>query len=535
MPAIQELSPATSATSGTKSRWIRLFNRVFSRHLMSLSLLATVVVILSGTLVVPKDLLHDPDLWWHLADAKILFTTHHFIRVEPYSFTVAGQRWVNPEWLAEVPYWLGYRHFGLVGIYLVTFLGLYANVVLMYWRSHWRSGHAGAAFWATGIGFFLVTVNAGAREIVIAYILLSLEMAILEAADRGNLRWLWFLPPLFCVWVNTHGSWLIGLGIFVLFILCGLVPNHAGVFDQDAFTPEARKKMLLVLAASVAALLVNPYGWRLVWNPFDMMANQKLNIHNVQEWQPLNLEWLSAKVAVGCIAFMVITNGIRSRKWKLFDIALVLFAWYAAFDHSRFLFMAAVLITPMMAMDFERVVFLESDEKTIPFMNMVMVVGSIALLIHFFPGREKFEKGLAEAFPLQTIASIQPSWRTMNNDGLGGMMDMQGKPTFIDSRFDTFEHHGVFKDFLDISFVRDSLHLLDKYQIDHVLINKKTPLAYLLEHQPGWTVLRTEGKGDSTFELFGRTPIGSSSAGTCSPAVAQTQPHAPTAVDSATH
>ena len=485
-------------------------------------MLAAITVISSGALRVPGDLLHDPDLWWHLADARILTTTHHFIRTEPYSFTVAGNRWVNQEWASELVYWIGYSTVGLRGLYVATFLVLFSNVLLIYFRSLWRSGHAGAAFWATGIGYFLMTVNAGPRTIAVAYILMSLEMAILEAAERGSLRWLWFLPLLFCIWVNSHGSWLIGLGLFVLYILCGWFPFRKGTFEQAGFSREARTKLLSVLGVSVAALIVNPYGWRLVWNPFDMMMYQKLNIHNVLEWQPLNLEMPAAKIAVGCLGAVILANCLRSRKWSIFEMALFAFAWYSAFDHVRFLFMAAVLTTPILAVEMERLLFLESDKKTIPVMNMLMVAGAIAFIVHFFPTDKSMQKGMSEIFPMKTIASIQPSWRTLNDDGLGGIMDLEGKPTFIDSRFDTFEHHGVFRDFLDIIFIRNTYANLDKYRIDHVLVNAKSSIAYMLLHHPGWKLARTEGAGDRSYDLIVRSTAGNAN---CMPAT-QGQPTA---------
>ena len=64
----------------------------------------------------------------------MLFTAGHFIHTEPYAFTVAGQPWINPEWLAEVPFWLSNQVFGLRGIYLVTWLVIAANILLVYAR-----------------------------------------------------------------------------------------------------------------------------------------------------------------------------------------------------------------------------------------------------------------------------------------------------------------------------------------------------------------------------------------------------------------
>ena len=134
-----DASPAV-ATSGP---FTRLFNRIFTRHVMNMALLMLLPMIFAGTLSVGLFLMIDPDIWWHLADARILFATHHFIHIEPYSFTVAGERWVNPEWLSELPYWFSYRALGLRGIYLVAWLTVCANVLFVYWRGFWKARHAG--------------------------------------------------------------------------------------------------------------------------------------------------------------------------------------------------------------------------------------------------------------------------------------------------------------------------------------------------------------------------------------------------------
>ena len=502
---VEQVAPVDEESGkGTSSQFVRILRKIFSRHMMDMAILAMLPVILSSI----RDTAHvlgDPDIWWHLADARILWMSHHFIHVEPYSYTVAAQRWVNPEWLSEMPFWLGYRIFGLVGVYLVTWLVLSANLHLVYWRGYLRSKNPGVALWMAALGFILMWVNANARTILFGYVAMSAELCILEAVERGRTRILWLLPVIFCVWVNLHGSWMIGMGLLVLYILCGLFRLNAGIFQQEPFSGQQRKRLLAVLAASVAALMINPYGWRLVWNPFDMALNQTLNIGNVQEWQPLNLGWFVGKVAVALIALIVFTNVIHARKWKLFELAFVFFGWYAAFDHARFAFLAAVLIIPMIAADLTRSFFPPpKNPKTIPFMNGVVAAAVLGVVALYFPTQDTLQKGLAADYPLQTIASIQPSWRTLNQEHLGGIMDFNSKPTFIDTRWDTFEHHGIMKDFIAILHCENSLSLLDTYHIDHVLLRKSEPLSYLLERTPGWKVLGTEGSGADQYEFFAR-------------------------------
>ena len=497
---------------------LRIFNCIFSRHAMNIALLLMIPLLMAPTLNLARTFLVDPDIWWHLADARFLITTHHFIHTDPYSFTVVGNRWIDWEWLSELPFWFSYKAFSLRGIYLVTWAVLGANILAIYWRGYLKSRHAGAALYAAALGFFLMTVNSGPRTIEFAYLAMSAELAILEAAERGNKRLVWLLPPLFCLWINLHGTWFIGIDLLVLYILCGLFRVRVGSFEQDPVAPADRNRLLAALGLSVAALLANPYGWRLMWSPIDMMFNQQESVKTIAEWQPLSLSSLEGKAAMAAIALMVIANCIRGRKWTLFEMATVFLAWYAAFAHHRFTYLAAVLTIPMLAVDIKRSLCAESDEKTIPAMNAVMVAASIVVVALIFPSQRSLDEMLAKMFPLQSIASIQPSWRTLNWDYVGGRMDFEDKPSFIDSRFDSFEHSGgVLQDYDNLMGLDHTADLTKKYRIDHALLKDNLPLAFELEHTPGWQVVKREKAWEGDYLLFAETPAAATNQGLCSP------------------
>jgi len=509
LPVAQDVPSEILPPTASEPRYARVLRRVFGRHLMDMAILLLLPLIFSG-LSHREGALGDPDIWWHLANARILCDGHHFIRIEPYSFTVAGARWVNPEWLAEVPFWFGYKATGLVGIYFVAWLAVCLNVLGIYWRSYWSCRNAGVALWISALGFVLMSVNTGVRTILFGYLALTAQLAILEMIERGHRRVVWLLPPLFCVWINLHGSWIIGLGLLVLYTACGSFNVNAGMFQQERHTPEQRNRLLLIMAASVAMLFVNPYGWSLVWNPIDMALNQTLNIANVIEWQPLNLGWLVGKAALLAIGLTVLANAINGRRWKIYEMVFVFFAWYAAFDHARFTFLASVIVIPMLATDMTRSFFPVSNPKTIPLMNGLVTACMVGVIVWYFPSKNMIEKGFQKQFPFQLIGSVQPSWRTLNEEHIGGIMDFSSKATFIDTRWDTFEHHGVMQDYLEIFRIQNSLPLLDKYRIDHVLVHKNEPLAYVLEHAAGWTIVQTESTAGDAYVLLLKPTLPSS-------------------------
>jgi hypothetical protein len=161
---------------------------------------------------------------------------------------------------------------------------------------------------------------------------------------------------------------------------------------------------------------------------------------------------------------------------------------------------------PWLAADLARSFYGESSEKTIPVLNLLFSGAILAALIFYFPKEATLEQDLASGMPLQTIESIQPSWRTFSDYTLSGMLAFQSKPDFLDSRIDTFEHHGILKPFLDIQNSSSRFQLLDANRIDHVLTSSNTALALALEHARGWQLVRREGSGDDSFELFARLP-----------------------------
>ncbi|MFZ0311375.1 MAG: hypothetical protein WAL85_01590 [Candidatus Korobacteraceae bacterium] len=81
----------------------------------------------------------EPDIWWHLRNARDLLQFHSFSRMDTYSFSAAGSPWINFEWLSEIPFFLGFKAMGLQGLLAVYFAVLVLIYVGVYYRS-WRAG-----------------------------------------------------------------------------------------------------------------------------------------------------------------------------------------------------------------------------------------------------------------------------------------------------------------------------------------------------------------------------------------------------------
>lgn len=452
--------------------------------------------------------LPDVDLWWHLRNAEYLFTHHALPRFDSYSFTAAGQPLINHEWLAEIPYYLAWRALGLEGIEIFMLVLLEAIFLGVLYLCYQRSGHIKASILACWFAVFLATINFGPRTVLFGYLYLVILLSILERFRSRGRALLWLLPPLFCLWINTHGSWSFGLIAFGIFIVSGLVEGEWGVIQASRWSPRQLRQLRLACGASCAALFVNPYGYRLVFYPLDLAIRQHFAVASVQEWASTDFHALRGKVVLVLLGGLFVSALVTRHRWKLSDLLLVLFGFYCGLTYERFLFLAGIIAAPLVA-ELLHVVPRYRPEIDKPWLNAAIIFGVLAFVVYRFPGPAELEQMVAEQYPAEIVPYLEahpPSGPVLNYYEWGaylGWKDPQFK-VFVDSRVDIFEYSGVFKDYVNIAGFNDPLAVIDKYRIRYVLFPARHPLIYLLERDRNW---KFDFKGDTTTLLERAGPL----------------------------
>jgi hypothetical protein len=437
----------------------------------------------------------DPDLWWHLRNAQYLLESHHFIRVDMYSFTVLGQPWMDHEWLGEIPYYLAWKVWGFQGIFLLMVCLIEVTLLGTFWLASMVSGNVKAAFIASWVAVWLATVSFGPRVLHFGWIFLVLLLALLWRYKEEGKDHLWWIPLLFLVWVNTHGSWLIGVMVLVCYVAGGLLPSSSGMVSVTRWSPSQLRKLLRVTGLSLAALFVNPYGYRLVLYPFDLMFRVKLGVGNVEEWASIDFHSVRGKILLAIILVMLLVTLLRGQRWKLEWLGLFCLGLYASVTYMRFLFLAAILFTPLLAqrLDFVPPYRRERDQ---PWLNALLMAAMILSMAARFPSAPALASDIALYYPtkkaiapLQSLVREQPG-RVLNDYLWGGYLiwNCPDVPVFIDSRVDIFEYHGIFREYMDFATLHDPLERLDQERIRYVFLGSHAPVTYLLKRVPNWKV-----------------------------------------------
>ncbi len=438
----------------------------------------------------------DPDIWWHLRNAEYMVHNHAMVRHDMYSYTVSGAPWINHEWLAELPYYFAWRWAGMRGIYVLVTALVETIMIGVFGLACLTSRNVKAAFFASWVAVYLATVSFGPRTLLFGWIFLVVELLILLQFRRGIDR-TWILPLLFVVWVNIHGSWLIGMVFLAVFVAAGLVKGVWGRIRAERWTHRQMAKLGRVVPACLAALFVNPWGYRLVLYPFDLAFRQKLNISHVQEWQTLDLHSLRGKIVLAVLAVTLVLALVRKQPWKLEEVAFVLIGFYSAMTYTRFLFLAAIVVAPMFAKELN---FLAAYDrrKDKPWLNMAVMAGALAFAIWLFPSEQKLWAETVREYPVTAtpfLKRFEPKGRVFTDYNWGGYLiwNVRQIPVFVDSRVDIYEYAGVFADYLDAMGVKKTFEVLDKYRIAYVLFERDAPLSYLLIHNVGWKTLYDDG------------------------------------------
>ncbi|MGZ4840233.1 MAG: hypothetical protein ACXV5J_00685 [Candidatus Angelobacter sp.] len=450
----------------------------------------------------------DPDIWWHLRNAEYLLNTHHFIRSDMYSFTVSGTPWINHEWLSEIPYYLAYRAWGLRGIFLVMVCLIEIVMLGVFYLGWLVSGNVKSAFLASWIAMLLATVSFGPRTLLVGWIFLIVLLALLWRYRMHGKDSLWALPPLFLLWVNSHGSWLIGVGILGIFIAAGLFHGPGGAQESARWSPAQLQRLLKIAALSVLALFINPYGYRLVFYPFDFMLRQNLNVSNVEEWVSVDFHSGRGKMLLATIFIVLALSILRRQRWSLESFALFLFAIYASVTYMRFLFLAGIIFTPLLASSLDMVPPYQR-EKDKPVINAAFAIAAILFAVFTFPSEQSLAEDIEKKYPTQAIGYLQSlpdhgSNRVLNEYLWGGYLISRCRnvPVFIDSRVDIFEYNGIVRDYLDFSNLKNSFAVLDKYNIQYALLTTNGPQTYLLKRDSQWHVIYR----DDVATIFERGP-----------------------------
>ncbi len=232
-------------------------NRHLSAPLVGIALVA--VFVLLGALSFRQ--VASVDVGFHLRAGEHILSGEGWPTTDPFTYTVGDHAYVDTSWGYQVALAWVERVLGAPGMVLLHSVFLFVAF-----------GSAVACAGKRGVGYvavpllLLLGVLAGelrfqVRPELLSYAWLAVVLQLLRRHALGLKTPLWLLPVFFVAWVNCHSFFVLGWAGLFCFV--------AGTAVRDRRLDRELAGWSLV---SVVATVLNPYGWRGVLFPLELVT-----------------------------------------------------------------------------------------------------------------------------------------------------------------------------------------------------------------------------------------------------------------------
>lgn len=433
------------------------------------------------------------DMWWHLAAGKWILANHAWPTQDFYSFTAYGNPWIADQWLGEVliavVWGLGRMH-----ALMVLLAALSGGILLLLYYYAWlRSGSVKAAFLACALLLPLASLPFSMRPQLLGSAFLVVTLISLERFRQGHRRALWILPPLFMVWVNTHGTFVLGFVAIGVYWLAGLREFRLEHLESTAWKPNDRRRLAMIFLLCLVACTITPYGTHLAAYPLQMTVFMPMIPRVVPEWHMLDFSRFYGQWFLVLLLLFVTGQLITRRKLQVAELALLLFAAAETVLHARFMLMFVPVFAPLLALVLAEWLGKAGLGRERYALNAAVMAAACAAIVFLFPSRARLQAGVELWNPTGAVRYLREhpvNGRLLNFDDWGGyLIETLGQKVFIDGRADIYEPGGVLLDYLHIYYPQsETMFLLRKYHIDSCLMPSNAPLVTMLAAMPGWKV-----------------------------------------------
>ncbi|HVF69689.1 MAG TPA: hypothetical protein VNA13_03960 [Xanthomonadales bacterium] len=312
------------------------------------------LLVFIGSLHTPSD----PDLGWHLKYGEYFFKTGHILRDNTFSTLMPDYKWANTSWGADL---ITYLTFNMGGFFALSILGAVVVTLTFYFFAKAAKLNTWDQVFLFPLLLFLQNpINSVSfRGQQISLLLLGILFYLLSLYDKKP-NFIYFVIPLFFVWVNLHGQFILGLILLAGWIAAYCMQQLIIDIDKkniinslkDSLTDKKREfgTLILVIILSVISTLINPFGMGVHQDAISHIGSPLLkSISEYLPFQSLSQAWWN-QVIVAILLFVGLLFFIFRGEFfkKIPFLASVLLLYILSFSVRRFAWPAYYLILPLL-------------------------------------------------------------------------------------------------------------------------------------------------------------------------------------------
>lgn len=441
----------------------------------------------------------DTDLWGHIKFGEDLWAAKALHRVDIYSYTAFGSKWINHEWLSELMMFFVYRIFGspglLVGKLLVGFTVIYTLSRIASRRTRNILVY-GLVFVLTA---FVMSPGFMIRPQLTTFLFVAYFLCVFHLYFKRDKNLLWSLPLVMVLWVNCHGGFLVGFGMFPVVAACEFISCRLKKRDTEHL-----KRMLFWLVLTEAAVFVNPYGCHLLGFLYHTLSAPR----DIDEWRSVTIFDLSyIRFKLLALLFMG-SFFIKNKGRRYWEAGIIIIAMIYAFMHQRhtpvFAIVAAPYLTENFSLMVKRTVVFEKIRSFPTYLILCMFLCILVGYQLFYTGH-KYIKAKCNIivdpmkYPVYAVHFLKQNGIKGNillPFDWGEYATSKLYPdckVSIDGRFRTVYPEKVLTDHFEAAADKSKLlYLLEKYPPDIILGKQNQMYHHLMSTQDRWVYVYSD-------------------------------------------
>ena len=378
--------------------WKRL-NYVFG--LLAIGMLFGLIV-LSANIEI-KDL----DLWLHIATGRFIVQNGYVPTTDVLSCSIAGQPWINHEWLFQVIVYKIYSLGGSDGLITMQAVVVSLTFLLLLFLVYTRERQLGVIFMLILV-FLVYEFRFTIRPDIFSLLFFTLYIYILSLYidRRGSVLALFIIQVL---WTNSHGFFFFGPLIVLIGIISEAIKRRVRLpYEWNSIgrlNDEEYKRLKWIFVAVIVACSINPYGFKGAWYPVNVLlsisGDSKIFFQYIQElqkpvtWDTLFTPFYSYYKLLIILSFV----SFVFNRWKI-DISSfffwLLFLFFSLAASRNIVFFAFVsyfiCMSNFIGISIDEISPLHFEDKKFAYLtSLVLTVGLMIWMLNY--GMELSDRG----------------------------------------------------------------------------------------------------------------------------------------------
>jgi hypothetical protein len=289
----------------------------------------------------------DTDTAWHIRTGDYIVSRIEVPKTDIFSYRKYGETWIAHEWLADVILSLLHRFTGLNGVVGFSAFVIAFTIFLLFKMLETYRLNILVVTAVTVLAAVTSSIHWLARPHIFSMWLTLLWYFLLESHQRSpRIRHLFLFPLLMVFWVNLHGGYLVGFVLLGIYCIGNITSYLAAIARGLKPAKKLTGSTLLIALLSSVAALINPYGYRLLLFPFEILGS-RVAMENIVEWHSPSFHQFGAYEFY--LLLLIVTFLVSSKKTSVIELGVALFSIHVSLVGQRYIPIFAILMAPILA------------------------------------------------------------------------------------------------------------------------------------------------------------------------------------------